>query len=104
VLNGETQLLWLALIVMFITSLYMVVMTAYLTGLKTNTFLFDTNILMKFSVLSFFPDLCLTILSFSLQADWVVALLGISLVCGSLAISTVFFYRGIDRKWAGVPF
>ncbi len=104
VLNGETQLLWLALIVMFVTSLYMVVMTAYLTGLKTNTFLFDTNILMKFSVLSFFPDLCLTILSFSLQADWLIALLGISLVCGSLAISTVFFYRGIDKKWAGVPF
>jgi hypothetical protein len=104
VLNGETKLLWLALIVMFITSLYMVVMTAYLTGLKTNTFLFDTNILMKFTVLSFFPDLCLTILSFSLQSNWLITLLGISLVCGSLAISTVFFYRGIDRKWAAVPF
>jgi hypothetical protein len=104
ILNGETRLLWLALIVMFVTSLYMVVMTAYLTGLKTNTFLFDTGVLMKFSLLSFFPDLCLTILSFSLQADWLIALLGISLVCGSLAISTVFFYRGIDEKWAGVPF
>jgi hypothetical protein len=104
VLNGETQLLWLALIVMFITSLYMVVMTAYLTGLRTNTFLFDTNILMKFTVLSFFPDLCLTILSFSLQSNWLVTLLGISLVCGSLAVSTVFFYKGIDKKWAAVPF
>jgi hypothetical protein len=104
VLNGETQLLWLALIVMFVTSLYMVVMTAYLTGLRTNTFLFDTTVLMKFTLLSFFPDLCLTILSFSLQANWLIALLGIGLVCGSLAVSTVFFYRGIDKKWAGVPF
>jgi hypothetical protein len=104
ILNGETELLWLALIVMLVTSLYMVVMTAYLTGLKTNTFLFDTTVLMKFSLLSFFPDLCLTILSFSLRADWLIALLGIGLVCGSLAVSTVFFYRGIDQKWAGVPF
>lgn len=104
VLNGETNLLWLALIVMFVTSLYMVVMTAYLTGLRTNTFLFDTTILMKFSLLSFFPDLCLTILSFSLLSNWLVAFLGISLVCGSLAISTVFFYRGIDKKWSAVPF
>lgn len=104
VLNGETQLLWLALIVMFVTSLYMVVMTAYLTGLKTNTFLFDTTVLMKFSVLSFFPDLCLTILSFSLQSSWFISLLGITLVCGSLAVSTLFFYRGIDAKWSKVPF
>jgi hypothetical protein len=104
VLNDETNLLWLALIVMFVTSLYMVVMTAYLTGLKTNTFLFDTSVLMKFSLLSFFPDLCLTILSFSLRANWIVAFLGIALVCGSLAISTLFFYRGIDSKWSATQF
>lgn len=104
VLNGETELLWLALIVMFITSLYMVVMTAYLTGLKTNTFLFDTSVLARFSALSFFPDLCLTILSFSLLSNWVTALFGISLVLGSLTIATVILYRGIDKKWSKTPF
>ena len=104
VLNGETELLWLALIVMFVTSLYMVVMTAYLTGLKTNTFLFDTSVLARFSVLSFFPDLCLTILSFSLLSNWLIALSGISLVLCSLAVSTFILYRGIDKKWSKVPF
>jgi hypothetical protein len=104
VLNGETELLWLALVVMFITSLYMVVMTAYLTGLKTNTFLFDTSVLMRFSAMSFLPDLCLTILSFSLLSNWLVALLGISLVLCSLAITTLILYRGIDKKWSKVPF
>jgi len=104
VLNGETELLWLALIVMLVTSLYMVVMTAYLTGLKTNTFLFDTSVLAKFSAMSFFPDLCLTILSFSLLSNWLVALLGISLVLCSLAVTTVILYRGIDKKWSKVPF
>jgi len=104
ILNGETELLWLALVVMFITSLYMVVMTAYLTGLKTNTFLFDTSVLARFSVMSFLPDLCLTILSFSLLSDWLVAMLGISLVLGSLAITTVILYRGIDKKWSRTPF
>jgi hypothetical protein len=104
ILNGETELLWLALIVMLITSLYMVVMTAYLTGLKTNTFLFDTSVLARFSAMSFLPDLCLTILSFSLMSNWLVALLGISLVLCSLAITTTILYRGIDRKWSKVPF
>jgi len=87
-----------------VTSLYMVVMTAYLTGLKTNTFLFDTSVLTKFSVLSFLPDLCLTILSFSLQSNWSVALVGIALVLGSLAVATFILFRGIDGKWAGTSF
>jgi len=104
ILNGETDLLLLALLVMFITSLYTVVMTAYLTGLKTNSFLFDTSVLMKFSVMSFLPDLCLTILSFSLFVNWMVALAGIGIVLFSLGMSTLFLYRGIDRKWSGAAF
>ena len=103
-LNGETNLLWLALVVMFVTSLYMVVMTAYLTGLKTNSFLFDTSVLVKFSILSFFPDLCLTILSFSLKADWMIALAGILLVLTSMGIITWVLYKGIEGKWGRTPF
>lgn len=104
ILNGETNLLWLALIVMFVTSLYMVVMTAYLTGLKTNTFLFDTSVLTKFTILSFLPDLCLTILSFSLQANWAIAVVGIALVLGSLTMATYALLRGIDGKWGRTSF
>jgi len=104
ILNGETELLWLALIVMFVTSLYMVVMTAYLTGLKTNSFLFDTGVLAKFSILSFFPDLCLTILSFSLLANWTIALAGILLVLISMGIVTRLLYNGIEGKWGRASF
>jgi len=103
-LNGETRLLWLALIVMFVTSVYMVVMTAYLTGLKTNTFLFDTSVLARFSVMSFLPDVCLTDLSFSLLGSWVAAVLGIALILGSMSVATLILYRGIDSKWERVSF
>lgn len=104
VLNGETNLLWLAILVMFVTSIYMVVMTAYLTGLKTNSFLFDTGVLAKFSVMSFLPDLCLTILSFSLLANWVMAVAGLALVLGTLIITTTILFRGIEQKWASASF
>ena len=104
VLNGETNLLWLAILVMFVTSIYMVVMTAYLTGLKTNSFLFDTGVLAKFSVMSFLPDLCLTILSFSLLANWVLAVAGLALVLGTLIITTTILFRGIEQKWASASF
>ncbi|HIH01809.1 TPA: hypothetical protein HA259_07040 [Thermoplasmata archaeon] len=104
VINGDTDLLWLALIVMFVTSLYMAALTAYLTGLKTNTFLFDTSILAKFSVMSFLPDVCLTILSFSLLSDWVAAFAGIMIVLFSMLFTTWILYRGIETKWASASF
>ena len=103
-LNSETRLLWLALIVMVITSVYIVTMTAYLTGLKTNSFLFDTSVLAKFSVMSFLPDVCLTILSFSLSANWVFAVVGIAMVLGVLSITTLILYRGIPAKWGSTSF
>ena len=103
-LNGETNLLWLAIVVMFVTSIYMVVMTAYLTGLKTNSFLFDTSVLAKFSVMSFLPDLCLTILSFSLMANWVLAVIALFMVLGILIITTAILFRGIESKWASASF
>ncbi|UCE45696.1 MAG: hypothetical protein JSU93_02120 [Methanobacteriota archaeon] len=104
IINSDTQLIWLALIVMFVTSLYMVALTAYLTGLKTNTFLFDTSILAKFSVMSFLPDVCLTILSFSLLSDWAAALTGIVIVLFSMLFTTLILYRGIEKKWLGYSF
>ncbi len=104
VINGDTELLWLAMIVMFMTSLYMAAVTSYLTGLKTNTFLFDTSILAKFSVMSFLPDVCLTILSFSLSSDWAAAVAGIVLVLISMLITTVILLRGIEGKWAKESF
>ena len=103
-LNGETQLLWLALIVMVVTSVYIVTMTAYLTGLKTNSFLFDTSVLAKFSVMSFLPDVCLTILSFSLSVNWIFAVIGIAIVLGVLSLTTLILYRGIPAKWGSTSF
>lgn len=67
-MNGDTRLLWLALPVMVVTALYSVVMTAYLTGLRTNSFLFDPGVLFAFSAMSMLPDIGLAILSFTIDA------------------------------------
>jgi len=104
VLNQDTRLLWLALPVMLVVSVYMVVVTAYLTGLKTNTFFFNFGIMAKFSAVSILPDVCLTILSFTVDRDLAFSVAGIALVLGSLGIATWVLYRGIDRKWARTEF
>lgn len=103
-LNDETRYLWLALIVMFVTSLYMVLVLAYLTGLRTNTFLFDTGILAKFSIMSFLPDVCLAILSFSLSTEWTFAVMGLALVLTSMSATSLILYRGIESKWGKASF
>ncbi len=102
--NNETRYLWLALAVMLVTSTYMVLVLAYLTGLRTNTFLFDTSILAKFSILSFLPDVCLAVLSFSITTDWTFALLGLAVVLVIMGASSLVLYRGIERKWAKASF
>jgi hypothetical protein len=102
--NNDVRLLWLALPVMIVVSIYMVVMTAYLTGLRTNSFFFDPGVLVKFTVLSMLPDLGLTILSFTIDRDIVFALAGIGLVLGALGISALLFYRGLDKKWGRTEF
>lgn len=103
-MEGELDILWLSLLVMFVTSLYMVVMTAYLTGIRTNTFLFDMSVMSRFAVMSFLPDVGLTILSFSIRTHWAFALFGIAIVLASLLGSTAILYRGIERKWRGTGF
>ena len=103
-LNGDVRLLWLSLPVALVTSGYMVAMTAYLTGLRTNSFLFDPAVLARFTVLSMLPDLGLTILSFALDKDLAFAAAGIAGVLAALAAGTYFFLVRIDAKWRGSAF
>ncbi len=103
-LNGDTRLLWLAVPVALITSVYMVTMTAYLTGLRTNSFLFDPGVLARFTVLSMLPDLGLTILSFTIDKDLAFSVAGIALVLAFLSGATYFLHQGIEAKWRGHEF
>jgi len=103
-LNADTRLLWLAIPIVVVTSLYIVVMTAYLTGLRTNSFLFDPGVLARFSVMSMLPDFGLTILSFTIDRDLRLSAIGIGLVLAILGAITYILLKGIDAKWRGTEF
>jgi len=104
VINDETGSLWIALPVLYMMSAYMVAATAYLTGLTPSSFLFNPEILVKFGIITILPDLCLTILSFTLSTSPFISGTGIGLVCTVLFICALLFLRGIDGKWAHTPF
>jgi hypothetical protein len=104
ILNNEMRLIWLALPVLYITGAYMVLATAYLTGLSTNSFLFDPNIMMKFTALALIPDFGITILSLSIDSTPLVSAGGIGIVLVIVSIVSLYFYRGLERKWAKQAF
>lgn len=103
-LNADTRFLWLAIPIVLVTSIYIVVVTAYLTGLRTNSFLFDPGVLARFSVMSMLPDFGLTILSFTIDRDMRFAATGILLVLAILVATTYMLLKGIDAKWRGTEF
>ncbi len=104
IMNNETRLLWLALPVMFITGAYMVLATAYLTGLSTNSFLFDPNIMMKFTAMALIPDFGITMLSLSIDTTPLISAVGIGIVLVIVSVFAWYFYKGLDRKWARQAF
>jgi hypothetical protein len=104
ILNNEMRLLWLALPVMYITGAYMVLATAYLTGLSTNSFLFDPNIMMKFTAMALIPDFGITMLSLSIDTTPVMSAVGIGVVLVFVSALAWYFYRGLDRKWSRQAF
>ena len=102
--NGDWNHLPLALLVMFSTSIYMVVVTAYLTGLRTNVYLFDTRILSRFAILSIIPLMSITFLTMAEEVLGWRMVVAIALVCMVLATATKVLLMRLDTKWGNEAF
>ncbi|MCK5561501.1 MAG: hypothetical protein KAJ51_12940 [Thermoplasmata archaeon] len=103
-IHNELTLLGWALLVMFITSFYIVTVVAYLTGLRTNTYLFNVTVLVKFVILVSLPLFCITILSFTLYSNYLISIFSILFICLILCAGTYVLFRGIEKKWAHEEF
>ncbi|OPY34263.1 MAG: hypothetical protein A4E32_00535 [Methanomassiliicoccales archaeon PtaU1.Bin124] len=104
VLRGELWLLPLALAVGYATTAYTVCGTAYLTGLRTNSYLFDPKVLGKFSAITMPPLISMVILSFTLTLDPLAVGLIIFALCILLAVASYLFYQRIERRWGRESF
>ncbi len=104
IIHDQFMLLGWAILVMFITSFYIVTAVAYLTGLRTNTYLFNITVLMKFLILVLLPLFCITILSFTINTNFQIAIFSILFICLILFAGTYVLLRGIDEKWVREDF
>lgn len=104
VARNETDLLPLALLVGYASTAYTVFGTAYLTGLRTNNYLFDPRILARFAAMCIPPLCALVLLSLNYgQGPSVVGpiIAGLSVL---LLVGGGVLFRRIDRRWSRESF
>jgi len=103
-LLGQLSTLPLGLAVAYVTTAYTVTATAYLTGLRTNSYLFDPRVLGKFSGLNIPPLCLLVILSLSYSSDSYLVSGLILAICGLMALAALVMYRRIGKRWDRAAF
>jgi hypothetical protein len=79
---------------------YMGYVTAYLTGLWTNSMLFDSSVFLRYIGLTVLPLMMATLLSFLMGRIFLISVLGIALISIAGLISTMFLSRSLDSKWS----
>ncbi len=100
----EVELVPIALAVMFFNILYCVTVIGYLTGLRTNSALFDIRILMKFSAFAMVPLIFMMAFSRIIDNKWIFALVSLVGVCIIMGGVVLLLYRAIDNKWKNERF
>ncbi len=103
-LLGQLGTFLMGLIVAYVTTAYTVTVTAYLTGLRTNSYLFDPKVLAKFSGLSVPPLCALVILSFMYSGHATLAGAFVLVVCTVLVLIMLALYRRIGKRWDRATF
>ncbi len=103
-MSAEINLLPIGIIVMITVGMYIVNYTAWSTGLRTNSALFDAIVFLKFFVISVPPMIAMTILSLAINYSLSAVLIALSLICGILALFSIFFYNRIEVKWKNETF
>jgi hypothetical protein len=98
-MSSEMNLLPIGIVVMIAVGIYIVSYTAWSTGLRTNSALFDAIIFIKFFFVSVPPMIAMTILSLAINHRPSIILISLVTICGVLALMSVFFYNRIEIKW-----
>ena len=104
VARSELDMLPVALLVGYSSTAFTVCGTAYLTGLRTNSYLFDPKVLARFAGMSIPPLVALVLLSFSYQSDPVLVGSIIAGLCVLLLVGSLVLFRKIEKKWGRESF
>lgn len=104
VIRNELGMLPLALAVGYSTTAYAVTATAYLTGLRTNSYLFDPKVLAKFALFTMPPLIAIVILSFTFLLDPLAVGMIMFALSILMAVGSYLLYQRIEDRWGRESF
>jgi hypothetical protein len=103
-LKGEMYYIPMSLLVCSSTSIYAVIVIAYLTGLWTNTMFFGASTIIKFSLIVVPPLTVIEIASIMLQFNSQIAVMILLGVSVSLIIISYVIFTQLEKKWKNTQF
>jgi hypothetical protein len=104
ILNGQADLVPLSLLVAIATTFYVAGVTARLTGLWTNTMLFDVRVLAKFGGAVIPPLVIVAILSFLVRSNPLLAWVLLVIESLILLVASRFLLRAVGTTWKRAVF
>lgn len=102
-LTNDWSSLSLGIPFMFIAIPYMGFVTAYLTGLWTNSLLFNSGVFLKYILFTVLPLVMATFLSYLMDSHFWIALAGLGAVMLTGIVAMKIINRWISEKWGNVP-
>ena len=103
-LNGELALLPLALLITGSTTVYVILVTARLTGIWTNTMLFDPKVLAKFFAAVVPPLILVMVMSFIIGTVPLVATAFLVALSFAMLGASKFIWDSTIQRWKGEHF
>jgi hypothetical protein len=103
VMKHQMGMVPLGLLLAAATSVYVVGVTSYLTGLWTNTMFFDAGIILRFCA-AVVPPMIVAEIAALIMPIWPAAIYAVVAVSVILLLVSVPMLRGLERKWADASF
>jgi hypothetical protein len=104
VLNGQLAMLPLAATVAMSTMVYVAAITGRMTGIRTNTMLFDAKVLGNFTAAIVPPLLISTLASFWARDEPLISTVILVVMSVNLLAASKFIFDGIPGRWRKEPF
>ncbi len=99
--TGEWKELFFSVPLLLVAIPYMAHVTAYLTGLWTNTLLLDSSVFVRYMVFTVLPLMFSMMLSLLMTSAFLPSVIGMTVIMVMGAFATVIISRKIPSRWKG---
>lgn len=99
IITNDLEGLFFGIPLVLVAVPYMGFVTAYLTGLWTNSLIFDSSVFMRYMLFTVLPLMFSTILSFLMVDMFLPSVIGIVIIIILGAVAIIIISNALEKKW-----